>query len=147
MEAIDAQLDVLRNKLEGKIVSLLVSSSCRSRVSSFNSPSTPLHPREKDFEGQELAEDYQQKILWASGALAFIVGFALQSLQALLVVFALGFVACLAVTAPSYPSYNQHPITWLPTLNKFGLEESERIASGQEGVLKEETIEEDRKDR
>ncbi|GAA5875695.1 hypothetical protein JCM16303_003957 [Sporobolomyces ruberrimus] len=119
MQAIDAQLDVLRDKLEGKI----------------------------DFEGQELAEDYQQKILWASGALAFIVGIALQSLQALLIVFALGFVACLAVTAPSFPSYNQHPVAWLPTLNKYGLEESGGNPSGQEGVVKEETVEEDRKDR
>ncbi|GAA5853331.1 hypothetical protein JCM5353_006273 [Sporobolomyces roseus] len=111
MQALDAQLDLLRNKLEGKI----------------------------DFEGQELADTYQKQILWASGAVAFVVGFVSQSLKVLLGVFGLGFLICIAVTAPSYPSYNQHPIKWLPTLNKYGLEataeEIEEEEKNRQGVV------------
>ncbi|GAA5985403.1 hypothetical protein JCM5350_007754 [Sporobolomyces pararoseus] len=117
MDVIDKQLDKLRNKLEGKI----------------------------DLEGQELAEQYQRHILWASGGIAFLVGLVLQSLQALLIIFALGFFLCLAVTAPSYPSYNQHPIKWLPTLNKYGLAESEEKEPTKE--RNETSIDEDKEDK
>ncbi|GAA5969959.1 hypothetical protein JCM3765_002323 [Sporobolomyces pararoseus] len=120
MDVIDRQLDRLRNKLEGKI----------------------------DFEGQELAEQYQRQILWVSGAIAFLVGVVLQSLQVLLIIFAIGFLLCLAVTAPSYPSYNQHPINWLPTLNKYGLAEEgedDTAKGGSETSIDKDT--EDKKDR
>ncbi|GAA5844994.1 hypothetical protein JCM3766R1_004841 [Sporobolomyces carnicolor] len=98
MQALERQLEVVRNKLEGPI----------------------------DFQGQELAEQWQKQILWSSGLVAFVVGLVLQSLQATLILFAAGFLACLAVTAPSYPSYNRDPITWLAPLSEFGLAPSER---------------------
>ncbi|GAA5915322.1 signal peptidase complex subunit SPC1 [Sporobolomyces salmoneus] len=118
MQALDAQLDLLRTKLEGKI----------------------------DFEGQELAEEWQKRILWFSGVLAFLLGLVLQSLKVTFGVFGLGFVLCLAVTAPSYSCYNSNPIEWVTKLNKFGLEGPEETTEGEkESSLTE--SEEGKKDR
>ncbi|GAA6061921.1 hypothetical protein JCM10212_000546 [Sporobolomyces blumeae] len=75
-----------------------------------------------DFHGQDLVEERQRRILWTTGAVAFCVGFVAQSLRLLMLVFSLGFFACLAVTGPSYSTYNQHPIKWVEPLDEFGLD-------------------------
>lgn len=62
MQALDTQLDLLRSKLEGKIVSI-------SLFRLLLLDQTPLidETLSQDFEGQELADTYQKQILWASG--------------------------------------------------------------------------------
>ncbi|GAA5945176.1 signal peptidase complex subunit SPC1 [Sporobolomyces koalae] len=117
MQALERQVDVVRDKLEGPI----------------------------DFVGQDLAEQYQRQILWASGALAFVIGFALQSMRALLIVFAAGFLVCLAVTGPSYSTYTRNPIRWLPNLDRYGTSNSE--SSSSSGTPETATAIDDRKDR
>ncbi|GAA6023869.1 hypothetical protein JCM11491_003299 [Sporobolomyces phaffii] len=94
-----SHLDLLRDKLEGNIASR---------------PS-------------ELAEQYQQQILWSSGVVAFVVGIALGSLRALVGVLALGFVLALAVTAPAYAAYTQNPVRWLATLDDDGLAQPAKV--------------------
>lgn len=76
-------------------------------------------------------------------AIAFVVGFAVQSLRLTLGLFGLAYVVCLAVrcawyrcraelekltclvvalqvTLPPLPAYTAHPVKWLPTLDQYG---------------------------
>ncbi|POY73918.1 hypothetical protein BMF94_3089 [Rhodotorula taiwanensis] len=87
-----AQLDALKQSLEGKI----------------------------DFVGQDLVEERAKWILWAAAAISFVVGLAVQSIKVTLGLFAVGFVACLAITLPPLPAYTAHPVKWLPTLDQYG---------------------------
>ncbi|ORY62865.1 microsomal signal peptidase 12 kDa subunit-domain-containing protein [Leucosporidium creatinivorum] len=73
-----------------------------------------------DFVGQERVEELTKQILWSTGALSFIVGLVLQSLKVSVGIFSLGFLGCCAVVLPSYPSYNAHPVAWLPKLDEYG---------------------------
>ncbi|GAA5880693.1 hypothetical protein JCM3774_002797 [Rhodotorula dairenensis] len=90
--AMQAQLDALKQSLEGKI----------------------------DFVGQDLVEQRAKRILWSAAAISFVVGFAFQSLRLTLGLFGLAYVACLAITLPPLPAYTAHPVQWLPTLDQYG---------------------------
>lgn len=90
--ALHAQLDALKESLEGKI----------------------------DFVGQDLVEQRARHILRTAAVVSFVVGFAFQSLKLTLGLFSLAFVGCLAITLPPLPAYTAHPVKWLPTLDQYG---------------------------
>ncbi|GAA6011991.1 hypothetical protein JCM8202_004223 [Rhodotorula sphaerocarpa] len=102
--ALQAQLDALKLSLEGKI----------------------------DFVGQDLVEQRTKRILWSGAAVSFVVGLLLQSLRVALGLFALVFIACLAVTLPPLPAYRAHPVRWLAPLDQYG----EPLAPGAEAEPK-----------
>ncbi|KAI9356082.1 microsomal signal peptidase 12 kDa subunit-domain-containing protein [Pilaira anomala] len=62
-----------------------------------------------DFEGQRLAEHLTHYLLIASGIISFIVGYSLQSLQMVMMIFAVGLVLTALVVIPPWPLYNKHP--------------------------------------
>ncbi|GAA5979884.1 hypothetical protein JCM10908_001451 [Rhodotorula pacifica] len=105
--ALQAQLDALKQSLEGKI----------------------------DFVGQDLVEQRAKRILWTAAAISFIVGFVLQSLKVTLGLFALAFIGCIAITLPPLPAYTAHPVKWLPTLDQYG--EPLSASSGAAGAMSE----------
>ncbi|KDE06061.1 hypothetical protein MVLG_03613 [Microbotryum lychnidis-dioicae p1A1 Lamole] len=72
-----------------------------------------------DFVGQERTNMLMQQMLWATGAVSFVVGFAFQSLKLTLLLFAAGYVLTLFTILPPYPAYNQNPVKWLaPALDE-----------------------------
>ncbi|GAA6040790.1 hypothetical protein JCM8097_003302 [Rhodosporidiobolus ruineniae] len=83
-----------------------------------------------DFHGQDLVEHRISAVLWATAAVAFIVGLAAQSLKLTFGTFALGYVLCLAWTVPPLPAYTAHPVKWLAPLDEYG----EPIQKGAEDV-------------
>ncbi|KAJ8296719.1 Signal peptidase complex subunit 1 [Rhodotorula toruloides] len=123
--SLTAQLDALRDSLECKI----------------------------DFVGQDLVERRARVILWASAAVAFVLGFALQNLKITFAIFTLGFLGCLAVclpvlalldiahasneqvTLPPLPAYNAHPVKWLDPLGEYGEVKSAVAAGGSSGAI------------
>ncbi|BGO96895.1 hypothetical protein RTG_00318 [Rhodotorula toruloides ATCC 204091] len=105
--SLTAQLDALRDSLECKI----------------------------DFVGQDLVEQRARVILWASAAVAFVLGFALQNLKVTFAIFTLGFLGCLAVTLPPLPAYNAHPVKWLDPLDEYGERKSAVVAGGSPGAI------------
>ncbi|KAL9550103.1 hypothetical protein MBANPS3_004890 [Mucor bainieri] len=62
-----------------------------------------------DFEGQKLAEQLTHYLLVAS----FIVGYSMQSMQMLLIVFAAGLALTALAVIPPWPMYNKHPQPFL----------------------------------
>ncbi|CEQ42171.1 SPOSA6832_03960, partial [Sporobolomyces salmonicolor] len=129
MQALDTQLATLKNKLEGKI----------------------------DFHGQEVVDRLSKQIIWTTGEqpleltpppplttqlIAFLVGFLFQSLKLTFSIFTLGFLACLILVVPSYPSFTAHPVRWLAPLDEYG----EPISAGEAGG-RSDTVVEGRKDR
>ncbi|KAM5545447.1 hypothetical protein V8D89_000887 [Ganoderma adspersum] len=67
-----------------------------------------------DFEGQKLVEQISRNTLLIATVVAFIAGFAAQSLQVLFGVFAV-FVTGLSLTViPPWSMYRRHPVKWLP---------------------------------
>ncbi|GAA5795822.1 microsomal signal peptidase 12 kDa subunit-domain-containing protein [Helicostylum pulchrum] len=62
-----------------------------------------------DFEGQRLAEQFTHILLIASGIVSFVVGYYLQSLQMVMMLFAGGLVLTALVAIPPWPMYNKHP--------------------------------------
>ncbi|KAL1935908.1 hypothetical protein VTP01DRAFT_42 [Rhizomucor pusillus] len=67
-----------------------------------------------DFEGQHLADRLTHGIVGTSAVVGFVAGYATQSLQTTMLVFAgaLGLAALLVL--PPWPMYNRHPQKWLP---------------------------------
>ncbi|GAA5862825.1 hypothetical protein JCM5296_006790 [Sporobolomyces johnsonii] len=114
MQAIDTQIALLKNRLEGKI----------------------------DFEGQDIVDRLNKHVLWTTGVIAFLVGFIFQSLKLTFTIFALGFLACLVLVVPTYPSYTAHPVQWLAPLDEYG----EPMSAGEAGGSSETAVE-GRKDR
>ncbi|CAO0800724.1 unnamed protein product [Mucor circinelloides] len=66
-----------------------------------------------DFEGQKLAEQLTHYLLVLSGIASFIVGYSMQSMQMLLIVFAAGLALTALVVIPPWPMYNKHPQPFL----------------------------------
>ncbi|GAA5964265.1 hypothetical protein JCM21900_001807 [Sporobolomyces salmonicolor] len=114
MQALDTQVATLKNKLEGRI----------------------------DFHGQEVVDRLSKQILWTAGLVAFLVGFLFQSLKLTFSIFTLGFLACLVLVVPAYPSLTAHPVRWLAPLDEYG----EPISAGEAGG-RSDTVVEGRKDR
>ncbi|KAI0643343.1 microsomal signal peptidase subunit [Trametes meyenii] len=67
-----------------------------------------------DFEGQKLVERISRDTLIAGTTISFLVGLGLQSLQVTFGLFALFVVALSIAVIPPWPSYNRHPVKWLP---------------------------------
>ncbi|SCV68696.1 BQ2448_817 [Microbotryum intermedium] len=66
-----------------------------------------------DFVGQERTSVLMQQMLWATGAISFVIGIIFQSLKLTMLLFAAGYVLTLFTTLPPYPAYNQDPVKWL----------------------------------
>ncbi|KAG2196636.1 hypothetical protein INT46_002344 [Mucor plumbeus] len=62
-----------------------------------------------DFDGQKLAEQLTHYLLILSGIVSFIVGYSMQSMQILLIVFTAGLALTASVVIPPWPMYNKHP--------------------------------------
>ncbi|ORY90985.1 microsomal signal peptidase 12kDa subunit [Syncephalastrum racemosum] len=71
-----------------------------------------------DFEGQKLADYATHGIMTAASVIAFVAGFATQSLQTTLTIFAGATVLAALVVLPPWPMYNKHPLPWLPAKTK-----------------------------
>ncbi|KAG6810692.1 hypothetical protein H0H92_010716 [Tricholoma furcatifolium] len=67
-----------------------------------------------DFEGQLLVERISRVVLIGSAVLAFIVGFAMQSLFATMAIFFGATLVLALVVLPPWPMFNAHPVEWLP---------------------------------
>ncbi|KAG8850454.1 hypothetical protein FRB96_009699 [Tulasnella sp. 330] len=67
-----------------------------------------------DFEGQKKVEKSMHYVLSGVTALAFVVGFARQSLQDTFLIFGSLTTLLFLVMVPPWPFLNQHPVTWLP---------------------------------
>ncbi|KAG8995181.1 hypothetical protein FRB94_007579 [Tulasnella sp. JGI-2019a] len=67
-----------------------------------------------DFEGQKTVETSMRYYLSGVTALAFIVGFARQSLQETFIIFGSLTTLLFLVMVPSWPFLNRNPVTWLP---------------------------------
>ncbi|KAI5476857.1 microsomal signal peptidase 12kDa subunit [Pseudohyphozyma bogoriensis] len=50
-------------------------------------------------------------------AMGFFVGFVLQNLQYTFGIFTVGLLGSCVVILPAYPSYNSHPVKWLPAVD------------------------------
>ncbi|GAA5853367.1 hypothetical protein JCM8547_002429 [Rhodosporidiobolus lusitaniae] len=73
-----------------------------------------------DFVGQELAEQRVKVVLWATAAVAFVVGFSAQDLRVTFGLFCVGVLGALALVIPPLPAYTAHPVKWLDTLDEYG---------------------------
>lgn len=89
---IDDYVDKLKAKFEGKI----------------------------DFEGQKRADRFNSYILISSTVIALIAGYVLQSMILTFGIYGAGVLASCLVVVPPWPMYNQHPVTWLPSLKQQG---------------------------
>jgi len=67
-----------------------------------------------DFEGQRVTEKATHYVLIIVSVLSFLIGFALQSLQATFVLFGASTLVLALVIVPPWPVYNAHPVKWLP---------------------------------
>ncbi|KAG6331468.1 hypothetical protein ID866_7621 [Astraeus odoratus] len=67
-----------------------------------------------DFIGQKRADDITRIAMVASVVVAFVLGFALQSLRIAVLAFAASTVLLLVAVVPPWPVYNSHPVQWLP---------------------------------
>jgi len=67
-----------------------------------------------DFEGQRVIENTTHYALTIISILSFLIGFALQSLQATFVLFGASTFILALVVVPPWPAYNTHPVVWLP---------------------------------
>ncbi|KAI0703401.1 microsomal signal peptidase 12kDa subunit, partial [Cytidiella melzeri] len=63
-----------------------------------------------DFEGQRQVDILARASLVA---VSFLVGLAVQSLQATFAVFGAGAILLLLITVPPWPMFNKHPVQWL----------------------------------
>ncbi|KAI8643731.1 microsomal signal peptidase 12kDa subunit [Parasitella parasitica] len=66
-----------------------------------------------DFEGQKLAEQLTHYLLILSGIASFIVGYSMQSMQMLLIVFSAGLALTALAVIPPWPMYNKHPQSFI----------------------------------
>ncbi|KAK8937551.1 putative signal peptidase complex subunit 1 [Platanthera guangdongensis] len=66
-----------------------------------------------DWQGQKLAEKLMQIFLVAFAIVAFVVGYALGSFQAMLLIYAGGVLLTALVTVPNWPAFNRHQLIWL----------------------------------
>ncbi|BGP21915.1 microsomal signal peptidase 12kDa subunit [Rhodotorula toruloides] len=136
--SLTAQLDALRVSLECKIVrGVLLIPPHRQLICPLFSrliTSNGLDGLDQDFAGQDLVEKRARVILWASAAIAFVLGFALQNLKATFAIFTLGFVSCLTVTLPPLPAYNSHPVKWLDPLDEYGESLDGKVPSNSKDV-------------
>ncbi|KAK1768512.1 microsomal signal peptidase 12 kDa subunit-domain-containing protein [Phialemonium atrogriseum] len=67
-----------------------------------------------DFEGQKLSELIVHVALSAVGALAFIVGYALQDIKLALYIGLGGTALVFVLVVPPWPFFNRNPVKWLP---------------------------------
>ncbi|CAO3610277.1 unnamed protein product [Cunninghamella echinulata] len=66
-----------------------------------------------DFEGQRLADNLSHYILIAASSVGFITGYALQSIQITLTIFAIGLFTAALVVLPPWPMYRRHSLQWV----------------------------------
>ncbi|KAI8874531.1 microsomal signal peptidase 12 kDa subunit, partial [Backusella circina FSU 941] len=66
-----------------------------------------------DFSGQKLSDQLLHVLLTAFGVISLVVGYSMQSLQMLLIIFAGGLLTTALVVIPPWPMYNKHPQKWL----------------------------------
>ncbi|CAO3623859.1 unnamed protein product [Mucor hiemalis] len=78
-----------------------------------------------DFDGQRLADQITYILLIATGVVSFIVGYALQSIQTLLIIFAAGLAITTLVVVPPWPMYNKHPQPWIEDKDTIVIEKKD----------------------
>ncbi|KAH7105605.1 microsomal signal peptidase 12 kDa subunit-domain-containing protein [Auriculariales sp. MPI-PUGE-AT-0066] len=67
-----------------------------------------------DFEGQRQAELVYRVVAVVATALSFIAGYLTQSMFVCMSTFGATGVLLVAVLAVPWPSFNKHPVAWLP---------------------------------
>ncbi|KDQ10899.1 hypothetical protein BOTBODRAFT_115236, partial [Botryobasidium botryosum FD-172 SS1] len=68
-----------------------------------------------DFEGQRMAEQLMNYTLYPATVIAFIVGFAFQSLRLSFSILGAAVLLLCLLVLPPWPYLNQHPVPWLPS--------------------------------
>ncbi|KAK3039552.1 hypothetical protein RJ639_027696 [Escallonia herrerae] len=66
-----------------------------------------------DWQGQKLAEQLVQIMLVSFAVMALLVGYALESFQSMMLIYAGGVALTTLITAPNWPFFNRHPLNWL----------------------------------
>lgn len=66
-----------------------------------------------DWQGQKLAEQLMQIMLFGFAAVGFLTGYVLGSFQMMILVYAGGVVLTTFATVPNWPFFNLHPLKWL----------------------------------
>ncbi|KAI8803647.1 microsomal signal peptidase 12 kDa subunit-domain-containing protein [Cladochytrium replicatum] len=69
-----------------------------------------------DFEGQRQAELVCQVLLWSSGFVGLVVGYALQSIRVVFGCLGIGTALSFLLLVPGWPVFNRHPVKWLPKI-------------------------------
>jgi len=67
-----------------------------------------------DLVGQRNAERLYMIILLAVAVPAYLLGWYYGSMRLMLVVYAAGAAAAVALAVPDWPFWNRHPLRWLP---------------------------------
>ncbi|EMD31176.1 hypothetical protein CERSUDRAFT_37765, partial [Gelatoporia subvermispora B] len=66
-----------------------------------------------DFEGQKLVEQIVKIWLALTTVIAFVLGFALQSLRITFGTFTVSLIGLSLTVLPPWPMYNRHTVQWL----------------------------------
>ncbi|KAK3038174.1 hypothetical protein RJ639_029628 [Escallonia herrerae] len=67
-----------------------------------------------DWQGQMLAEQLMQIMISSFAVMAFLGGYALDSFEIMLLVYAGVVVLTSVITVFNWPFFNSHPLNWLP---------------------------------
>ncbi|OIW33319.1 SPC12-domain-containing protein [Coniochaeta ligniaria NRRL 30616] len=87
-----------------------------------------------DFEGQNLAELIVNVALSLIGAIAFIVGYALQDIKLALYIALGGTILVFGVVVPPWPFFNRHPVKWLPVGAGTQIQAPENLVIDQKAI-------------
>ena len=70
-----------------------------------------------DFKGQKTSEYISTVLVSVFAAVAFVLGYVLQSFNLMMALFTAGVGLAFLITVPDWWVYNQHPLEWLPPLS------------------------------
>ncbi|XP_038982165.1 probable signal peptidase complex subunit 1, partial [Phoenix dactylifera] len=66
-----------------------------------------------DWQGQKHSEFLMQILLVVFAVVAFAVGYAIESFQMMILIYASGVLLTALITVPNWPFFNRHPLKWL----------------------------------
>lgn len=90
-----------------------------------------------DWQGQKLAEQLMQYVLFGSALVAFVTGYFTSSYSTMLYIYLAGVVVTFLVAVPDWPFFNRHNITWLDPI--FADKPSQRVIARQQAAGKKGT--------
>ena len=72
-----------------------------------------------DFRGQKVVEDASCYIMFTFAAVAWVVGYVQQNFMFTIYGWGIGTLVTAIVCLPDWPVFNQHPVSWLPSLPEY----------------------------